>query len=261
MTDSQKSDYKFDKLKMFFGEDYQLTDTIVIHQPSIGDVLEQGENSFYAMVNMFTANTTTYRVFLWDMGIDWNKISEIELFGLMTGSLTPNETKLIFGDFDWSKYQAYEYTTGEDEEGNPIKEKVLYSKDDDILITEDKFLEMKAYLREMFQIFPKNEFAKGKLTKEWMIDEDREKAKQREKENKDSSVLFPLISTATNYPGFKYKLQELREMGIVQFMDSINRIRIIEHSTAVMHGMMGGFVDGSKISPESYDLMRPIERA
>lgn len=262
MTDSQNSSkekkkYNFDKLKMFFGEDYQLTDEIVIHQPSIGDIL-QDEGSFYAMVNMFVANTTSYRVFLWDNGIDWNKISEIELFGIMAPGLSPKITKLLFGDFDWSSYAVYEMTDGEDENGEPIKSKVLYSKKEDKIIPEEKFNEMKAYLREMFQIFPKNEFAKGKLTKQWMIDEEKEKARLKEQDNTDTSFLLPLISATTNYPGFKYKLQDLKEMGIVQFMDSVNRIRVIEQSSAVLSGMFGGFVDGSKISAESYDLMRPI---
>ena len=41
-------------------------------------------------------------------------------------------------------------------------------------------------------------------------------------------------------------------------MDSVQRIRIFENSTATLKGMMSGFVDGSKIKPEQYDFMKEI---
>ena len=74
--------YDFDELKIYFGDPYDIIlddgKIIRIKQPSIGDMLEVGEKRIYSTVSYFTCNTTSYRVQLWDMGIDWNKISDFE---------------------------------------------------------------------------------------------------------------------------------------------------------------------------------------
>jgi len=59
-----------------------------------------------------------------------------------------------------------------------------------------------------------------------------------------------------NHPGFKYKLQELREVGVCEFYDSVQRLQIYESATAVMKGMFSGMVDSSKIKPDQYNWMK-----
>jgi hypothetical protein len=74
----------------------------------------------------------------------------------------------------------------------------------------------------------------------------------------EESGLLSLVSACVNHPGFKYKLQELREVGICQFMDSVQRLQVYESSTALLKGMYSGFVDGKKISNDSYNWMRSL---
>ena len=81
---------------------------------------------------------------------------------------------------------------------------------------------------------------------------------KKESENSSGAFLFPLVSSCLNHPGFKYKKNELNEVGIVEFMDSVQRIQIYEQTTATLKGMMSGFVDGSKIKPEQYNFMKEI---
>ena len=109
----------------------------------------------------------------------------------------------------------------------------------------------------MFNIHPKVEKAKGKSTKEWMIFEDRQN-QDLHKNDSYQSTLLPLISACLNHPGFKYKKNELREVGIVEFMDSVQRLQIYESSTALMKGMYSGFLDTSKIDKEELNFMRDI---
>ena len=76
-TENKK--YVFDKLQMYFGEDYTIKDAnensnIVIHQPKIWDIVALGENKFYGMLNIFITNPTAYRVPLWQIGKDWTKM-------------------------------------------------------------------------------------------------------------------------------------------------------------------------------------------
>ena len=68
-----------------------------------------------------------------------------------------------------------------------------------------------------------------------------------------------IISAMVNHPGFKYKLKELKEVGVAEFYDSARRLPVYEQSTALLKGMFSGFVDGSKIKPEEYNFMRDIK--
>ena len=45
-SQNKKPEYHFDKLKMYFGEDYTINN-ITISIPTIGEILEVGESKFY----------------------------------------------------------------------------------------------------------------------------------------------------------------------------------------------------------------------
>jgi len=111
-------------------------------------------------------------------------------------------------------------------------------------------------LRELLNVHPKIEKAKGKATKSWMIQED--KMNLQNKSTESSSNTLSLISACTNHSGFKYKLQELKDVGIYQFMDSVKRIQKYETATAALQGSYSGFVDSSKLKKELFDFMSDI---
>ena len=260
IIEQNKTDYQFDMLRLYFGEDYHVTDDIVIHQPTIGDIIEYGEDYVYSVVNVFVANTTTYRLTLWDIGIDWNKISDFELFASLISGLNVEKTKLLFGDLDWSKFKKASMVL-EDGTNSPM---LLYNEEQDIFVTEEIYLHISAYIRKMFNINPKVEKAKGKTTKQWMIDEERQK-REREKLERakdpysNNSTLFPMISACVNHPGFKYKSSELKEVGIIEFMDSVQRLQIYENTRALIQGSYSGFCDTSKIDKNQFNFMREIK--
>ena len=72
--------YKYDVLRMYFGDVYYAAPKICIHQPTINDIIEYGEMYFWNTVAMICGNPTTFRLQLWHSGVDWNKISDFELF-------------------------------------------------------------------------------------------------------------------------------------------------------------------------------------
>ena len=258
MTDYQ-SKFEFDKLKMYFGEPYSVkcdVGEIVISTPTIGDILQFGEKEFYSMLNIFISNPTSYRLQLWDIGIDWNKISDYELFCMLIKGLEPEATKLLFGDINFQSFVLYNKKF----DGSDEQILTLYSQEQNIEITEDTYKCIAEYLRLMFNIYPKVEKAKGKATKEAIIDEDRMNLEMETKKNKKSkSMLLPLISSCINHPGFKYKLNELREIGIVQFMDSVQRLQIYESTVAINSGLYSGMCDLSKVDKKLFNFMRDID--
>lgn len=251
-----------------------VNDFITIHQPTIGDILEfdkqYGESSFWTMLNVFTANPTSYRLFLWkDMNIDWTFLNDYQLFLILYRTLSIEQTRLIFGDLDFSKFEIYiqpeENWTNIDEKGitdtiKVLRNSTLYNPEDEFELDEDSYNVIVYYLRSTFNMFPKIEKAKDRTTKEWMIEEEEMKLNARKNEDKSStSYLLPLISGCLNHPGFKYNKQELKQVGYYEFMDSVQRLQIIESTSALLHGSYSGFADVSKVDKEQFNFMREIK--
>lgn len=250
MTDSHK--YEFDKLALYFGEPYYIPyegGQIEVLQPMIGDILACGEKKFYSALHVFTQNTTSCRLQLWDMGKDWNKMSDYELFCMLIPTLNLDATSLLFGSLDFQAFVPTNIKVGDTEATT------LYDPKTRIEINEETYQHIAQYIRTMFNIFPKTEKTKGKTMKEWLIEEEREKLRLH-KDDEPQSTLLPLISAYVNHPGTKYKKNELRDVGIYEFMDSIQRLQIYESTVALMHGMYSGMVNAKEIDPEAFNFMR-----
>lgn len=254
-----------DKLKLYFGKPFQINDNIIIRQPTLGQIMDYGELEFYSMLSVFTGNTTSRRLQLWDAGIDWCKISDFELFASLVPGLAQAQTEILFGDLDFTKFKPYQIQQPKEEkEDEEVEEEkprlILFDSDNNIEIDEPLYDYIALYLRTMFQSFPKREFAKGKNTKLSLIEEERQKLKDAQVLGKSpsDSTLLPIISACVNHPGFKYKKTELIEVGIYEFMDSVARLQVYESTTALLKGMYSGFVDTKGISSEEFNFMREI---
>ena len=259
---------KISLLQLYFGDPYQVSDKIQVLQPTIGGILEYdkkfGESEFWSMLNVFIGNTTSYRLLLWDMGIDWNEISDFQLFSLLIKTLKVENTEILFGDLDLSSFDAYmkqipsKEKFDDKEESESKQEMILWNPELDIEINEDIYNNIALYIRTMFNIFPKVEKAKGKTTKKWIIEEDRMNLANAKKEDTTSTFL-PLIESCCCHPGFKYKKNELREVGIYEFMRDVQRLQVYESTTALLKGMYSGFIDTKGIDKEEFDFMREIK--
>ena len=266
---SKKKEYSFDKLALLFMEDYEVKG-IKISQPTINDILRVGESNFYQALSPFLYNSTSIRVMLWEAGIDWCNVKDIEVFDILKNIQKQNKEilrqvigdevdkrenplSILFKDIDITTFNLYK----EKEKEEDSEEKLcLYSPAYDIKLYEEDYMQIAEYIREMLNIHPKVEKAKGKTAKRWMIDEDKMNALHRDEKN--TSTLLPLVSACVNHPGFKYKLQELREVGIYQFMDAVQRLQIYESSIALLNGSYSGFCDTSKVDKDNFNFMRNI---
>ena len=122
---------------MYFGEPYKITyegGEIEVLQPTIGNILNFGERNFYSMLNVFIANTTSYRLQLWSMGEDWNKISDYELFCMLIKSLDVESTKVLFGELDFRLFDLYSKKIDDTEVVT------LYNKEQQVEIDENTYI-------------------------------------------------------------------------------------------------------------------------
>lgn len=285
----EKKEYKFDfdELKMYFREPYMIKmendKYIEIMQPSIGDILEIGDREVYSSITPFVSNSTSYRVQLWDMGIDWNKKTDYEVFIMFlplvgnvdflfrrvefienpdydntlseTENLKRGQEKIlkIYSYIDFAQLTPYVRKEDEDVNEDDLSKHIfLYDYDQDVIITEETYMHIREYVRMMFDQHPKQEFAKGKLAKKWIINEEKEKMKLEAEKNsgKKKSILLPMVSSLLNHPGFKYDLEGMKSLGIFAFMDSVRRLQIYEQCTAFLGGMYSGMMDTSKLGQE-----------
>ena len=266
-----------DQLKLYFGDPYPITDKIQIYQPTIQQIVfEYGEDVYYSTLFIFIGNTTMRKLFLWENGIDWNKLSDYEMFCGLVKLIPVEQSSIFFGDIDFTTFDLYELDTDYEEEPVDPEKKIsaieknkmafrkfeathtFYSKDLDIELDAQAYHSMVDVMREMTKITPKTEYTVGKTSKELLIQEEIDKLKRAAKEE-DGSSLLPLISFCLNHPGFKYKKNELRDVQIYEFMDCVKRLQIYEATHALYGGMYSGFCDTSKIPKSQFDFTRNLD--
>lgn len=188
---------------------------------------------------------------LWDSGIDWNEISDFELFCLMYKGINEDVSKMLFDGINLVDFEPYQ-------KGEKV---VLYNTLINVEINETVYQHIAQYLRIVFNINIEEKITKDKMLKEMYIRKDRSaleiKSKKTEDEDSEKSIQ-PLISACINHPGFKYNIEQLKELSMYQFFDSVARLNIYENSIAALNGMYSGFCDTSKMKPETYNFMRKI---
>lgn len=245
----------FNPLRVYFGDDYVVNDRITIHQPSIQDFIDSdSESDIYHVIAPFTANTTGYRVQLWDMGIDWNKISNLELFSILIKTIDFKYSQLIFGNINFSTFNLYEKQNGNE------KVLTLYSPEMDLEIDEEIMNKMCKYIQFMFSSYPpEEEFTSSKTLKQELINNDKQKLLLRKKEGDGGQSLLSMIAFYLNHPGCKYKKNELREVGYFEFMYNIQRLQIYESTRAIYGGLYSGMCDLSKVDPKEFNFMRDVK--
>ncbi len=257
--------FKFDSLQMYMGYPYTIDcgegmEKISIYSPTLGDMIELGQERFFTALHPFVTNTTQYRLPLWESGKDWNTMSDFELFitFVCARNLDSEALSLVFGtNIDWNSFAPFM------EEIEDKKTYYLISEESNVRIDEDIYQHMTQYLHHLLNIFPEEKITKDSALKRWYISADKrkrknDKGKEESGEKKDDFSIQPLISACVNHPGFKYKISELKELTMVQFYDSVHRLQIYESTTALIKGSYSGFMDSSKIPEDSFNWMRAI---
>lgn len=271
-------------LKIYFGDPYPITDKITLYQPTLNDVIEN-ELGFWGMVNALTATSTFYRVDLWDNGLDWNKISNYEMFCYCVSQMNPEAYKMFFrNQLDFSKFQLLKIEGVQPDElqlppgqqkprvydkrmlrfKNFEKMHTFYDPQNDIEIDAQAYHTIFNVVSQIVHIYHKDEYAIGKQAKQLAIQDDKNLRLRTEQQQKHSKTAFstmqPLISMCVNHPGFKYNIEETRKLTISQFMDCAKRLQVYESTHALLIGSNSGFIDTSKIPRESFNFMRTINQ-
>ena len=238
-----------DELSLYFGDPYVVNDYITITIPKIGEVVKYGERQYYSMVQTITAIPSEMKASLWDVGIDWTQITDFQLFMMLAPTLPKDKTYILFGDLDFQAMKPFE---------NKFNETiVLRNPDTGAVIDELAYGKITSYLCSAHNLTKKVEKAANEFTKKFMIDEDRQKL-QYNANQPYKSFLRPLISAVKCRQG--YTLDYVKNMGLFEFFDDLNRLQVIVNADALLQGSYSGMVDTSKIPKKNFDWCREITK-
>lgn len=238
-----------DELQLYFGNPYIVNDYVTVRIPTIGEVVEYGEKRYYSMIQRITAIPSDMKASLWDMKLDWTQVENFQLFMMLAPTFPKEETSIIFGDLDLQAMRPFE-----SKQNGTI---FLANPDTGVIIDELAYGKIQSYLCAAHNITKKVEKAANEFTKKFMIDEDRQKIAYQAKQPY-KSMLRPLISAVKCRMG--YTLDYVKQMGLFEFFDDLNRLSIITQSDALLHGSYSGMIDTSKIPKKNFDWTRSIEK-
>ena len=279
-----------DELKIYRGNDFVVSKYIHVHQPSLSEICNYGEREYYSMIYQLTATPQSMKVQLWDMGIDYTKITPYELFYSILFKLYSQEkTSIIFGNLDLTKFHLiqnqddgtfflYQRIEKSSCNANNIKKNSILSKIitkfktvfkisdkkttteyDEIVIDESSYNVIMDYLRQSHGIHIDEKIPGNESTKMILIEDDREEMERNK--NKDyHSQLKNLISAMINCEGFKYNHNDVWDMKIGAFMDSVKRVTKIKNANLLLQSGCSGFgVNLKEISNKQLDWMGELE--
>ena len=241
-------EYTNDELKIYRGKDFVVNDNIIIHQPTLDEIVDFGEQEYWNTVYTFTATPTDMKYHLSLIGVDWNEIDDWEGFRYFYKIFTPDMTGLIFRDIDFSKYEQMRNVSND--------EIVLYDIETDSIIDRSIYKIITDYLRKSHCIKYNVEHARNNATKRVLI-EDAKDEYERNKDKPFTSSLKPLISTMCCMEGFKYNQNTVWDMKINAFMDAVQSILHIKNADLLLQSGYSGFgIDLKKINKKQLNYFR-----
>lgn len=269
--------FEFDELKIYRGNDIEITPKIIVTQPTIGQIEEFGEKRYFNAVYTLTAVGADLKWQLWDYGqIDYTQIEDYDLFikfissavsskkhlydELMNNkdkyenelSTIPQEVldgmlinplQLILKDIDFD-----DFTVCKLEKNDQI---VLYDQERDITIDRLIYSQIVDAVRKIHGLKRNNQRPANERTKMDLIEDARDEAMAASRKPY-KSTLKPLISALTVKCGLCGD-DNVWNMKINAFFDSIKRIGKMQDAQLLLQGAYSGFASLKGVDKERLD--------
>ena len=206
------------------------------------------------MIHHFTATPQSLKAQLYDLGVDYTKITPYQLFYRYLFNYYPKEkTSVVFGDLD---LRSFRVTKREKDDSVLLYQRVLKEDEYTEIVIDEFTYEMIAdYLRQVHCI-EKDERVPGNETTKMILIEDAKEELERSKRAEWHSNLKNLISAMVNSAGFKYSHSQVWDMKINAFMDSVKRISKIKNAELLLQSGYSGFgIDLKNINKKQIDWL------
>lgn len=231
---------------LLYKKQIDINDSISVVVPTVGEILDD-EDSYYSLVSIFTAMPIDMMVPLDDAGIDFTTLNEWELFLLMYGGLKSQDTRLVLGELDLSKFQL-----ATNEQNGTI---ILLDSEHDIVIDRAIYSQIANILRKIHHLEKNMRKPANEEAKKFMIE--RARAKQRRNRNrKGESQLESLIVAMVNTEQYKYDFESTRGLSIFQFNESVRQIINKVDYEHRMYGVYTGTINVKELSQDELNWLK-----
>lgn len=232
-------------VNLLYRKQYPINDSIKITIPTVGEIIDN-EDNYYSIITVLTAMPIDLMLPLHEAGIDYTEINDYDLFLLMSASLKEQDTHLVFGDLDLTKFEI---------SVNPQTGKIaLYDKNNDIVIDKSVYRQIAGVLRKIHHLEKNRRKPANKEAKEYMLQRAKEKAR-RNRNRKQESQLEPLIIAMVNAEQYKYDFEGTRELSIYQFNESVRQvIKKVDYDNR-MYGIYAGTINAKELSQEDLNWL------
>lgn len=215
-----------------------LNDFLSVYIPTVGEILSFGDREYYQMVTTLVSSPYDLMVQLADMGIDYEQITDFELFMLLFQSLQDKDMSLVFPGLAPSLLKPARNSQN--------GETVLWDAENGVVIDELVYNGICDGLRKIhFTEKPKYR-AGNREAKEFLIERTRLKQK-RQAQKPYRSFLEDLVVAMVNTEEFKYDYERVMDLSIYQFNASVRQIQRKINYNHLMSGCYFGTVDIKKI--------------
>lgn len=228
----------------------EIIPNLSIRIPSVGEILENEQN-YYNLITSLTATPFQFMVQLDDMGIDFTKITDYELFLMLFPSFAQGDMSILFGETDFS-----DISVCKNKQNNTL---VLYSQKNDITIDEFIYTQIADCIRKINNLERENRTSGNDEAKEFRIRLERKKQKRNSKKTYEP-YLEKIVIALVNRPEFKYNYEEVEDLTIYQFNQSFKQIQTSISFDNTMIGVYAGTIDTSKIKDKSSLSWIPITK-
>lgn len=213
---------------------------INISIPTVGEIIDN-QDEYYSLISILTAMPIDMMAQLDEAGIDFTQINEYELFLMLFSELKKQDTKLVFGDLDLSKFEL----AANEQDGSIV----LIDIERDIKIDRLIHDSIANTLRSIHGIEKDTRMPGNEAAKQFMIK--RAKAKlRRKKKQKEQTQLESLIVAMVNAEQYKYDFESTRNLTIYQFNQCVSQIINKVDYDNRMFGVYSGTINAKELKQE-----------
>lgn len=218
--------------------------------PTVREIVDS-DYLYLGLASALAATPYDFMVQLDDVGLDWNEVSQYELFLMvLSGMITDDtvETSMLFGSLDIHGFRQAK---------NPSGEIVFYHKDLDIEINEAVSAKIIYTLRKINNIASKNKLAGNDEARQYLLKRARKKQAREMRRRKDGDInqLESLIVAFVNTHQSSYTFETVLDMSIYQFHLSIMQVVKKTNYDNIMIGHYTGNLNANELSQSLTDWL------
>lgn len=220
----------------------EIIPNLSVRIPTVGEILEN-EFSYFNIISLLTVTPFQYMVQLDDMGLDYTKITDYDLFKMLFPIYAKSDLSIIFGTTDTSDFDIYV-----DKQNNDNQ--VIYSKKNNVMIDELVYNDLTDTIRKINLLEKVCSKPGNDSAHKYLLEKERRKQKHN-KNKKQKPYLEKMVIALVNTSEFPYNYDSCMDLSIYRFNQSLKQI---QHKIAydnTMTGVYSGTVDTSKLNNKS----------